>query len=951
MFRKMHFAWALGLAVCAAQQPLSAQSFDASAEPTWAFEESDLPLDPDFLFGTLDNGMRYVVRHNATPPGQGLVRLHIDAGSLSESDTELGYAHYIEHMAFNGSTNVPEGEMVKLLEREGLAFGADTNASTNFDVTLYMLDLPRNDPGLLDTALMLLRETASELTFAPEAVERERGVVLAEKRTRDTYALQNVVDSLEFHYPGSQLAARFPIGENETLNAASSDSLKALWDKLYTPGNATLIVVGDFDPEEVQAMIERRFADWAPEPRHEQPSAGPIDPGHRGLTDIFIHPALPESVTVSRNGAWLDEPDTVAQRQQDVLRQIGYGIVNRRFQRISRQQDAPFRSAQLTTGGVFRAGRTTSLTVVTGNGEWDAGLSAAAAEYRRSVELGFSEAEVAEQVANLRTAIENSVASAQTRSNGALLQGALALVQDDRIPTTPQSGLDRLNAMIDSITPGNVLAALLDELVPLDDPLIRFTGPTAPDGGEAALRAAWDEAMAAALVDTEETAAIPFFYTDFGPAGTVVSDNVEPLLGIRRIRFDNGLMLNLKQTDLQDDRVLVRLNVDGGNLLNTRDNPLATQLVSGLPIGGLGKHSQDELQSILAGRSVALAIRSNEETFASTSSTTPRDLELQLQLLAALLTDPGYRTEGEIQFRRNIADFFSRKDATPSLTLGNAREGILSDRDPRFSLLDQEAYLALDFAKLRQDISDRLANGALELALVGDFDPDLAIAIAARTLGALPQREAEFRPYTENRDRSFTGDRTRRVLYHEGEATQALLELAWPTRDDSDPVENVKLGLLERVVRLELRDRLREELGKTYSPGVNASQSHTYPGYGTFIVSAEIDVADVAAARQAMLDTVAGLVSNPIDEDRLLRARQPLIERLENLLKTNGGWMNLVDRAQAEHEQIERFVNAKAIVERITPDEIMAVARSYLDPGQGLEILVLPREAAQAGDE
>ncbi len=193
------------------QSPLQARDEQAATvtaqapEPDWAFETSDLPVDPAYRFGTLDNGMRYIIRRNATPAGQAMVWMRIDGGSLSEHDAERGYAHFIEHMAFNGSTHIPEGEMVKLLEREGLAFGADTNASTGFDQTIYKLNLPRNDGELLDTSLMLMREIASELTFDQAAIDREKGVVLSEKRVGDTYAYRNMLDNLEFQYPGARL--------------------------------------------------------------------------------------------------------------------------------------------------------------------------------------------------------------------------------------------------------------------------------------------------------------------------------------------------------------------------------------------------------------------------------------------------------------------------------------------------------------------------------------------------------------------------------------------------------------------------------------------------------------------------------------------------------------------------------------------------------------------------
>lgn len=910
----------------------------------WPFAASDLPVDPAYRFGTLANGMRYVIRPNATPAGQGSVQLRIDGGSLDERPDELGFAHFVEHMAFNGSTHVPEGEMVRLLEREGLAFGADTNASTGFDATLYKLDLPRNDPALLDTALMLMREVASELTFDPAAVAREKGVILSERRVRDTYKLRNSVDELRFLYPGARFPERLPIGTREVLEGATAQALRGVWERLYRPDNAALVVVGDFDPDLVETAIRDRFAGWTGPPTGPAAEPGPVPFDHAGETDIHLDPALSERITVARHGPWLDEPDTAATRRQQLLRQIGYGIVNRRLQRLARSEDPPFKGAGLGTGEVFEVGRTSRLIVDAGDGEWQRALAAAQSTVRRALAYGFTPAEVAEQLATLRTAMEVAAAGADTRSNASHVAAAIALLADERIPTTPQSALARFEAFAPQITPAAVLAALRAELVPLDNPLIRFQGRTAPEGGAPALRAAWEAGMVAELAPADEGAPASFAYTDFGPAGAVVADTTTDL-GIRQVVFANGLRLNLKPTRLQQGRIMVRLAVDGGQMLNTREQPLATAMVHVLSNGGLGRHSTDELQSILAGRSVEFAIGAGEEAFTLAATTTPRDLELQLQLLAAALSDPGYRPEGEAQYRRDIADFFARRDATPEAALSNALGAILSDGDPRFSLQPQEAYRALGFAELRAAIGDRLARGALELALVGDFEADRAIALVAATLGALPAREPDFRPYADNRIRPFTADRSLHIVRHAGAPDQALIRLSWPTRDDEDFVESLRLELLERVVRLELTDRLREELGQTYSPGVSATQSRTWTGYGQFAVAASVETAQVEAARAAMLDTIRALAAEPVDADTLLRARQPLLEGYDNALKTNAGWMALVQRAQTEPERIERFRAGKAALAAITAEEVQATAARYLQADAAVAILVLPQHS------
>ncbi len=239
--------------------PIAAQDTlqqPASGEPVWYFEQSDVPVDQGYTFGRLDNGMRYILRQNATPEGTAMVRMRIDSGSLDETETERGLSHFLEHMAFNGSKGIPEGEMIKLLEREGLAFGADTNASTGFDAITYMLNLPRNDEALLDTALMLMRETASELTIAPDAVDRERGVVLAERRDRANYAQRAQEDNFRFIAPGARFADRLPIGTLEVLQTGSAKDLRGLYQRSYTPANTVLVIVGDYPVGVMEANLE-----------------------------------------------------------------------------------------------------------------------------------------------------------------------------------------------------------------------------------------------------------------------------------------------------------------------------------------------------------------------------------------------------------------------------------------------------------------------------------------------------------------------------------------------------------------------------------------------------------------------------------------------------------------------------------------------------------------------
>jgi zinc protease len=912
-------------------------------KPDWPMSASDIAPDPGYHFGKLANGMRTIVRSNSTPAGTAMVRLVINTGSLDERDDQRGLAHFVEHMAFEGSTHVPEGDMIKLLQRAGLAFGADTNALTSFERTIYQLDLPRADPALLNTALMLMRETASELRFAPGAVDRERGVVLSELREGKGYTLTDWHDMAQFLYPKATYIQRLPIGTERSIAKADANALTAFWRAHYRPDRATVVVVGDFPAATIDAAIATHFGNWRadPAPPPGRIDAGRVDRDRHDRVDIWTDPALSERVTASRHGPWLDEPDTIANRRRALLRNIGYRIVNRRFQSLSRRADPPFHGAGFGTADVFHSGRTTNLVVDTEDGKWRRGLITAIAALRQALAQGFTSAELDEQLADLREGLENAAAEAQTQSDATLLRTALAVVTDDKVPATPADALARFNAFAPTITPARVLDALRSDALPLAAPLLRFQGRHAPKGGADDLRRAWAEGKAApAAVFT--AVAGQFAYGDVGPPGAIVSDQRDPALGIRMVRFANGVRLNLRHTDLNRDRVSVSLALAGGQPLATRADPQAVTMVSALAQGGLGKHSADDLQTLLAGHSVGGSLQTSGDAFVAAADVTRRDLALECAYLAAMVRDPGYRPEAELTFHEAIANMIVRRDATPRAALANALGGIESDGDPRFTLAGIETYRALNFAKLRSAIGDRLAHGAIEIGMVGDLDEDSAIAAVARTFGALPLREPDFRTDPAALQRRFTDRRGPVVVGHKGPLAQAIVRLEWPTTDDHDERLELTLDMVQAMVTIAVEDTLREAMGKTYSPRASSSQSDLWPGWGTFAVQASVTTGDVDATRAAIRKTMATLIAAPADPDLIARARAPLVERIDNSLKGNGSWLSLVARAQTRPDRIARHLAAKAILMSLTAADMQAAAARYLQPDGAIEMLVLP---------
>lgn len=947
MIRSFIAALALVAAPLAAQPAAPASPATNPQTPAavaWGFAGSDLPPDPDVRFGVLPNGIKYALHLNTTPRAGIVLRLQFDIGSLAERDEERGLAHFLEHMAFNGSTNVPEGEMVRLLERQGLAFGADTNASTGFDTTSYRLDLPRNEAALIDTGLMLLRETASELTIADAAVERERGVILSERRARDNYAFRNLMSQLDFLYAGSLVPQRLPIGTEEVIRTAPAERLRAFYRRWYRPERATLVIVGDMNLDTMEADIRRRFGDWQGSGAGaDDPVAGALDLARPAAADIFVHPAVAETAAITWLRPWRLEPDTRALRLRRALESIAESILERRLSRLALVPDAPFLSAGFSAGGNFDMADSIGISAQARDGGWPRALTAIENELRRAREHGFTEAEVAEQIANSRTAIRNEVAGMATRRSGALADRLLSAADGRSVVTTPAFRAALFEEFVPAITPASVTAAFRALTDGYGAPLVRLTAKAEPEGGREALLAAFADATRVAVLPPEARAAQSFAYSDFGTPGSVVSDDRIADLDIRRVRFANNVMLNIKRTEYEDDRVRMLVRIDGGALLNTAEDPTRVTLASVVPLGGLEAHSSDDLRSILAGRTVRPSFGLGTDSFNLAALTTPDDLLLQTQLLAAYLTHPGYRPEALDLFRRALPQQYAASDATPGAVLGRDVGAILADGDPRVVQPPLETMLALDWPDYRAAVADSIAHGAIEIGIVGAVDEEAAIAAIAATFGALPERRATFDPRTAERVRNFARDRSTRTLFHRGEANQAVVQTYWQARDAEDQREAIRLELLADVMTILLTDELRERLGQTYSPSAGASLSLDFPGYGFLYASSNVAVADVAAVEAAIDSIATRLRDAPIDADLLVRARAPFAERLRQSRRENGYWLPYVAAAASEPERLDRSRNAIAELNAATAGELQALAQRYLTPDRALKVRAVPQ--------
>ena len=939
-------AWARETpATVAAPAAVNPQSEAAKA---WNFAASDVPVDPNIVFGVLPNGMKYALLKNSTPKDSVVLRMRFAVGSFAEADDQRGLAHFLEHMAFNGSTNVPEGEMIKLLERKGLAFGADTNASTGFDETVYKLDLPNASDDLIDTGLMLMRETGGNLTIDPAAVDRERGIILSERRARDTYQLRSLIDQLDFQMKGMNVANRIPVGTEEVIRTAPASRLRDLYDRYYRPERATLVMVGDFDPAAVEAKIKARFAEWkGVGPAGSDPEIGNVDYKRAAAADDFVDPAIQDSVTIASFKQWVDEPDTKAKRARKLAENVGEAIVSRRLAKIALNEDSPILTGYFSDAEGWKKFDQITVGAVAKEGAWKEALALAEQEQRRAVEHGFTQAEVDEQLANRRTALRNAVAGVTTRRSEGLADALILAADGDFVLVRPETSQALFEATAPSLTAAAVTAAFQKRMDGFSAPLARVTAKKPIEGGADAILASLHASTQVAVDAPTEAANAAFAYDNFGTPGKIVSDERADDLGIRRIRFANNVMLNIKTTDFQKDKVMLSLRVDGGNLLATRDDPTKVALAGSLMLGGLEAHSLDDLRSILAGKTISPVFGNSTDAFGGSALTSPEDFALQAKLMAAFLTHPGYRPDGLALIRRVLPQQYAANDATPAAVLGRDVGGILANNDPRSQTPPLEKVMALDWAQLKPVVADSFAHGAIEIGVVGDIGEQSAIDAIAATFGALPERRAAFEPRIDARIRQFATDRSERTLIHKGPAEQAELRVYWPARDDSDLAEAMQLTLLSRAMQLMLTEELREKLGESYSPGAAASLSDEFPGYGHLFAASNVDYKDLATTRAAIFAIAKELRDKPVDADLLERARRPLVEAMVKSRRENSYWLNYVAKAASHADRLDRSRKGIGAVEAATPAELQALAKRYLVDDKALVIKAVSDKAGK----
>lgn len=927
---------------CKADTPEDVRLFHPLVD-VWPHALSDIPPDPDVTYGVLENGMRYALRANSRPKGEASLRFWVRAGSRNETDETLGLAHYLEHMAFNGSKNVPEGEMVKSLEKLGLSFGADTNASTTLTRTEYTLNLPDTGDETVDYALFLMRETADKLLIEPDAVERERGVVKAEEARGNTPLREANHIYRAFLYPDLLSTKRPVIGTPETLDSISAEQLRAFYEAHYRPERTFLVMTGDFDVAVMEQKIRDMFDDWTVS------TPAPPDPDNGSVTArpasayVHSHEELTTFITMIDVKPPTQKPDMLDNRLDGSKRGYANAIVNQRIRKKLLESGAAVRSANIGYSTSY-LGDQLSARAGAKNDDWKAAIEILDMEIRTALEHGFQQAELDELLANSRRSLTDSVNYAAKRTSGGLASNIISSFANGRVLTTPQQSFDIFEDFEDQITIDD-LEETFREMWSDFDPSIWLNGPGLDAVTEADVLATMTKARQRPAAKPSERQVLEFAYQDFGTPGKIASRSRVEDLDIDQIVFENNVKLNLKTTDFEDKWVRLSVTVGEGWNIFPKDQPEILPLARSFALGGYEAHKVSELSEIFAGKNVGVNMAIGETRLSFSGSTNPDDVEDQLKAWTALMTAPGYRPEWREKFIEGIEASFHTIDSTPGAVASRDLGRLWSNGDRRFGLLEKEAYQSAKIEDVRGILEPIFQNGAIEIGVVGDFDKQAVIDAVAKTYGALPMRKTEHTPNPAAFDFTFPApDRVK--LTHTGAANQGAIFMGWPMQQAWTIDRSRAYGMVRQIFQNRMTDIIREDMGLTYSPGASLDFGKNKAPYGYISASMTSDPQYFEPFEQAAKDIAADLRDGGITQEDLDRAMKPVLESFERSERENGSWLGLVTISQTQPEQLDWRRNRVEAYTAMTPAMLDAAAKELFDP-KGLHIVEIGPESAE----
>jgi zinc protease len=908
-----------------------------------------LPRDPAVLHGSLENGIRYYIMRNTRPEKRAELRLVVDAGSVLEDDDQLGLAHFVEHMAFNGTERFPKNELVKFLESIGMRFGADLNAYTSFDETVYMLTVPTDSAALLPKGIEILADWAAGQTFDSAEIERERGVVVEEWRA-GRGAGQRISDQqLPVILHGSRYATRLPIGERGTLQGFAPPVLERFYRDWYRPDLMSVVAVGDFDPRQVETLVRNAFSSIPAVANGREREVFTVPPHDSTLVTVVTDPEATSSSVVLYVKRPAREDSTVASMRRDLAERLMIDMLNERFSKLGLSPDAPFAGAGAGQGSWVRSAEVSLLSATAKPGRMAESLEALLTEAERARMHGFTATELERSKTDLLRGYERAYEEREKIQSGshagALVSHALG---ESAVPgiaaeyalarhMVPRISLTEINAIARDWL--SARSRVIAAAAPRSDSIKVATADE--------LRAVFQQVQRkdiAAFVDSVSDAPL---IAELPRPGAITATRVADEVGVRIWTLSNGATVLLKPTDFQADQVLFSAFSPGGNSLAPdtayRKISLADFIVN---TGGIGELSLDDLRKKLTGKAVTVSpgIASYEERLSGSGS--PKDIETMFQLIHLYFTAPRVDSVVFAALKENNAARLASRGKNPNAVFSDTISMTMARYHPRSAPLTPELLDSVDVRRSLELYRERFADASdFTFIFVGTFDPDSLRPLVERYVASLPnlQRKEKGRDLGIRPPEGIVRKTVRRGVEQKA---QTVLTFTGPAT--YSPENRAAMSALDGVLDIELRDRLREALGGTYGVSVSSFISRVPWEHYEITISFGSDPERVEELTRAVFEQIDSVRARGAPEEILARVHEIARRNHETRLRENGFWIGQIGARTRDEEPLASILTQPERVAAVTSQTVREAARRYLRLDNYARFTLLPEEGAAA---
>ena len=899
-----------------------------------------LYADPALVKGILPNGLRYVFLRNTTPEKRVSLHLDVQTGSVNETEEQRGLAHFMEHMSFNGSTHFKPGKLVEYFQSIGMSFGADANAHTGFFETVYDVLLPAGDKKNLQDGLLVLNDYACGALLLESEIDKERGVILSEKRDRDSASFRTFKALLKFECPGSRIAKRLPIGLTKVIKTARRPLFKEYYDTWYRPENMVIVGVGDFDPVLAEALVKKEFSDMKPRAVKRIPPADNWKPWS-GIHAFYHYEAeaAHTDITIERVLKKPFKPDTMeAFKKRSVIR-LAESMLQNRLSRLVNTKKSPFSDAGAYSGVFLRNLDFSVITAASEPGKWKKALCELEKILGQALKFGFTAQEMKRAKADYIMALDAAVKEAATRKSSFLARRIIRQINRKRVFQSPEQKRDILKPFINSLTTGDVNKVFADTWAG-NQRLVLVTGNALIDSGalfrshartpEALILGLYKKchAQKAAPYHGDQKIAFPYLPEPAGHGKIINQKNIADL-GVSVINFKNNIRLNLKKTDFDKGKFLFRIDIDGGRKFEPAHRPgLAMISASVINHSGFGKIDSDQLAEALAGRNIDISFHSGENGFFISGFAASDEAKLVFQLVRNYLVDPGFRKKALELVTERYDQMYQNLMRTPNGMMQLKGKRFLAGGDGRFGLPDLEKIEKIKLDDIKSWVEPYLAHGAVEVSVAGDFEPEKIITPASKYLGTLVRRD-DFIRYNKRKSPQFPRGQVL-LLKLDTKIPKAMVDLSFLTDDFWNIAQTRRMNILASVFSDRLRKEIREKLGESYSPYAYNDPSIAYKGYGVFHAAATVNPDKTAVVKKEIKRISTMLGQRGITQKELRLALKPVLTHLKDVRRTNSYWLNSVLSGCREHP--EKFAWARNMVNEyasISKKEVSDLAEKY----------------------